>query len=95
MNNVVISPNPRKISERIDHNGNVINPITKEITQPIEQEYVAPVQPVQQPIQQSKAQTTLSIQEQIEEAKKNLAQLEELKKLKIAQMEAELELLKN
>ena len=93
--NVIIDPNIKKVSERINPNGDVINPRTKEIITPNLPEYVEPVQTlatVPQPAPQP-VSTTLSIQQQIEEAKKNLAQLEELKKLKIAQMKAELELL--
>jgi hypothetical protein len=99
MGNVYIDPNLRKTSERIDPNGNVINPRTKEVIQPVIEEYVEPTeviteapktspQPLQAPITSS-----LSIQEQIDQAKQNLAKLEELKKLKIAQMKAEIELL--
>lgn len=93
--NVIIDPNIKKVSERINPNGDVINPKTKEIITPNLPEYVEPVQTlatVPQPVPQP-VSTTLSIQQQIEEAKKNLAQLEELKKLKIAQMKAEIELL--
>lgn len=93
--NVIVDPNLKKVSERINPNGDIINPRTKEIITPNLPEYVEPIQtpanvlqPTPQPVS-----TTLSIQQQIEEAKKNLAQLEELKKLKIAQMKAEIELL--
>lgn len=100
MGNVYIDPNLRKTSERIDPQGNIINPRTKQVIQPVEEDYIAPQeatseapktlpQPLQAPITSS-----LSIQDQIDQAKKDLAKLEELKKLKIAQMEAELELLK-
>lgn len=100
MGNVYIDPNLRKESNRIDPDGNIINPRTKQVIQPVIEEYVEPTeviseapktlpQPLQAPITSS-----LSIQEQIDQAKENLAKLQELKKLKIAQMEAELELLK-
>lgn len=59
------------------------------------EEYVEPQQ-TPQPVYkapQSPVTNALSIQEQIDEAKKHLEKLEELKKLKIAQMKAELELL--
>lgn len=95
--NVVISPNIKRTRERIDPSGNIINPANRQILQPV-QEYVAPIAPPEAPqaptaivIPQSNA---LSIQQQIDEAKSNLAKLEELKKLKIAEMEAQLELLK-
>ncbi|MCK9370990.1 hypothetical protein M0R04_13855 [Candidatus Dojkabacteria bacterium] len=42
MGNVVISPNIKKESVRIDPAGNVINPRTKQIIQPVAPEYVAP-----------------------------------------------------
>lgn len=95
MGNVIISPNIKKQSDRIDPQGNIIDKRTKQIIEPITPEYVPPVQQEYTPPQATKSPTTssLSIQEQIDEAKKNLAKLEELKKLKIAQMKAELELL--
>ena len=95
--NVIIDPNIKRVSERIDPDGNIINPRTKEIIQPVIEEYKEPENVVinQAPqTTQSPITNSLSIQEQIDQAKQNLAQLEELKKLKIAQMEAELELLK-
>ena len=94
--NVFIDPNLRKTSVRIDPAGNVINPKTKEIITPVIQEYQEPENVVinQAPqTPQSPVKSSLSIQEQIDQAKENLAKLEELKKLKIAQMKAELELL--
>ena len=38
----IISPNIKKISERIDPAGNIINARTKEIIKPVEPEYVPP-----------------------------------------------------
>lgn len=95
MGNVIISPNIKKQSDRIDPQGNIIDKRTKQIIEPITPEYVPPVQQEYTPPQATKSPTTssLSIQEQIDEAKNNLLKLEELKKLKIAQMKAELELL--
>jgi len=99
MGNVVISPNIKKQSDRIDPQGNIIDKRTKQIIEPVMPEYVPPViaaQPVPEASPEatkSPVSNSLSIQEQIDEAKKNLAKLEELKKLKIAQMKAELELL--
>lgn len=96
--NVVISPNIKRVSERIDTQGNVINPATKQVIIPnvvetVNQEDMQP-KPVAQPIQQSVVSSSpLSIQQQIDEAKANLLKLEELKKLKIAEMKAQLELL--
>lgn len=92
--NVVVSPNIKRTSERIDPAGNVINPRTRQIVQPVEQPYIPPPEAPQAPtpivIPQS---SPLTIQQQIDEAKANLEKLQELKKLKIAQMKAELELL--
>lgn len=96
MGNVIISPNIKKQSDRIDPQGNIIDKRTKQIIEPVTPEYVPPAQPVEyMSPQATKSPTTssLSIQEQIDEAKNNLLKLEELKKLKIAQMKAELELL--
>ncbi len=96
----MMGANIKRTSERIDPNGNIINPKTKQIIQENEQEYIPPVIP-QQPIEAIKSSAvntidkvgTLSILEQIDEAKMNLANLEELKKLKIAEKKKELELL--
>lgn len=100
MGGVLISPNIKKISERIDPAGNVINPRTKELIKPVEPEYVAPVtpqvippapvQPVASPVAKEDG---MSILQQIEATKQRLQELEELKKLKIAEKKAELELL--
>ncbi len=43
MGNVIISPNVKRTSERIDPGGNVIDPRTKQIIQPVVPEYVPPV----------------------------------------------------
>ena len=40
--NVVISPNIRRTSVRIDPAGNEINPKTKQVINPVEPEYVPP-----------------------------------------------------
>lgn len=96
MGNVIISPNIKKQSDRIDPQGNVIDKRTKQIIEPVTPEYVPPAQLAEYiPPQATKSPiaSSLSIQEQIDEAKQNLLKLEELKKLKIAQMKAELELL--
>lgn len=93
---VVISPNIKRTSERIDPAGNIINPRTKQVIAPVQPEYVAPPEAPQAPVAYVPTQNNpLSIQEQIDEAKANLAKLEELKKLKIAEMKAQLELLES
>lgn len=94
MGNVYIDPNAVKESVRIDPQGNIINPRTKEVIVPVIEEYVATEAPKASPEPlQAPITSSLSIQEQIDQAKENLLKLEELKKLKIAQMKAELELL--
>lgn len=102
--NVFISPNIKKESVRIDPSGNTIDARTKQILKPVEPEFVVPVAtaPVETPYIAPQAPilnvtpqvSPLSIQDQITQAEANLAQLQELKKLKIAEMEAQLELLK-
>ncbi len=46
MGNVIVSPNIKRESVRIDPGGNIINSRTKEIIKPVEPEYVAPVETV-------------------------------------------------
>ena len=100
MGKVILSPNPIKTSERIDINGNVIDPRTKQIIVPQEQEYVPPTTP--QPLPEAPQAPPaidvpkddgLSVLEQIEATKRKLAELEELKKAEIAKKKKELELL--
>ena len=101
MGKVVISPDIKKTSQRINFNGDVIDPRTKQVIEAKEQDFTPPTpQPVVEipqtpppspPVQQPTAE--LSILEQIQQAKDNLKSLEELKKLKIAEKKAELELL--
>jgi len=101
---VIISPNPIKTTERIDLNGNIIDPRTKRVIVPKEQEYIpptpqpttitppdAPQCPITPPITKD---DPMSIQAQIDTTKANLAKLEELKKVKIEEMEKQLKLLK-
>lgn len=104
MGKVVISPSLVKTSDRIDAAGNVIHPVTKQIIQPKEQDYVPPVAREPIPTQPIPAQPVatpvmaqidpLSIQAQIEQVKENLKKLEELKKLKIQEMKETIKLLK-
>lgn len=87
MGKVVISPNIIKTSERIDMNGNVINPRTKQIITPREVE-ISPIPPLPEPLQAPVlAETTkddgLSVLSEIEATKRKLAELEETKKKKI------------
>ena len=104
MGNVVISPNIKKTSERIDPQGNIINPRTKQIIQQNTLEYVPTPQAMAQAIAPEVPQAPItshiskddgmSVLQQIQATKQRLAELEELKKLKISEKEAELELLK-
>lgn len=104
---VVISPNIKKTREYIDVNGNTVVPHTKEIIKSVNEDNYVPTpeelkgitnpQPPQPSpeAQNATVSNPLSIQEQIDQAKENLAKLEELKKLKIAEMKAQLELLQS
>ena len=58
MGNVIISPNIRKTSERIDPSGNIINPRTKQVIQHAEPEYAPPV--VETVIEEVKKETPKS-----------------------------------
>ena len=103
MSGVIISPNIKRESVRIDPSGNVIDPRTKRVIEKKEAEYVplpqelvsttAPDPQIAQPLNVNTLMDPLSIQTQIDQAKANLAKLEELKKLKIAEMKAQIELL--
>lgn len=98
---VVISPDPIKTKERLDFNGNIIDPKTKQVIVPKEEEYIPPPTPAPPPPVPPAAPVAspvvkddgLSVLEQIQATKQKLKELEELKKLKIAEKKAELELL--
>lgn len=106
---VQISANLNKRKESIDANGNIVVPFTKQVIKSVDADnYIPtpeelkaitnpkPVEEKPEPVLIARTDSGgLSVQQQIEEAKKHLAQLEELKKLKIAQMKAELELLQS
>lgn len=93
--NVIISPNINKVSERLDKNGNVIDPRTKQVIAPKEQVvYSAPAQSISQNVPQSPTAPsvffippTLSLKE----IKQALKTLEEMKEKKVAELKAELE----
>jgi hypothetical protein len=100
MGQVVISPNIKRTSERIDPAGNVIDPRTKQIIVPKQVEYVPPIQPISTPEAKIEPMPQpvikddgMSIHEQIKQAEANLEKLKEAKKVKIEQMKKELELL--
>ena len=99
MGNVFISPNLKKTSERIDPNGNVINPKTKQIITPVVEEYVPPA--TSQPTPDAPVcpvtvvnvkDDPMDIQAQIAQAEANLEKLKEAKKVKIEEMKKALEL---
>lgn len=107
MGNVVISANLKKTRDRINLDGSVIDPRTKQVIAPNRPEYVptaaetaravapqvAP-EPAQAPVaHQAVGNDPLDILDQIKQAKARLKDLEELKKLKIKEKKAELELL--
>lgn len=97
MGNVIISPHPVKTKQRIDFNGNVIDERTKQIITPAEI-VTPPIETPPQPVIAPTASVSekvegLSILEQIEETKRKLAELEELKKSEIEKKKKELELL--
>ncbi len=52
MGGVIVSPNIKRVSERIDPAGNVINPRTKQIIQPVQSEYVPSAVQAPEPIQE-------------------------------------------
>jgi hypothetical protein len=89
-----ISDNPIKTSERLDFNGNIINPITKQVIVPNEPDFVPPPNPQSSPeaiIEPTKAEIpkddAISIQKEIEQTEANLARLKEAKRSKIEEME--------
>ena len=99
---IVISAHPIKTTEMIDAAGNIIDPRTKQIIKPLERPYTPTVEELagtqpqalgQPETQHNTKDVGLSILEQIEQAKQNLKDLEELKRLQIEQKKKELELL--
>lgn len=103
MGNVVISPDIQKTSERINTNGDIINPRTKVVIKPNAPEYIptpeeiakaiAPKAPESPTSNVNEKSSPMDIQAQIEQAKANLAHLEDLKKQKIEEMKKELKAL--
>lgn len=94
---VVISPHPIKTKERINFNGDVIDPNTKRVIVPKEVEIITtPPEPVVQTppeaiigpvVIDTPKDDGLSVLEQIEATKRKLAELEEAKKKKIEETE--------
>lgn len=100
---VIISPNLKKQSDRIDPMGNIIDKRTKQILEPVTIDDVTPqdiknaMQNVGQDMPQTESFVTnpLSIQEEIDETKKRLALLEEKKKAQIEEMKKQLAILES
>lgn len=99
MNGVVISPNIKKESVRINTNGDVIDPRTKQIVSKNEPDYVPSREEIEAQINAAPAAEqppvpstvrALSIKEQIIEAEKHLADLKVLRVAEIEKMKAEL-----
>jgi len=94
MNGVILSPNIKKESVRIDSQGNVIDPKTKQIIKPNVPDYIPTKEEIEglakkQTVPQE-TKTNLSITEQIAEAEKRLADLKLQKQQEIARMKEEL-----
>ena len=90
---VVLSPNPVKTTERLNRNGDVIDPRTKQVITP---RPAPPPTPPEAPVTPEEPKDDgLGVLDEISATKKKLKDLEELKKLKIAQKKKELELLEN
>lgn len=88
--NTLISPNIKKTTERLDKNGNIINPQTKQVIEQVER-YTPPVET---PVPQAPTAPsvffippTLSLKE----IKQAIKTLEEMKEKKVAELKAELE----
>lgn len=89
MGGVQLSPNIKKTSQRIDPNGNIIDPKTKQVLIPVEQDYVPPVQVEKKPepvAETPKANNPLAdaIKAQVQKAVQ-----EQIKNIDIAGMVAE------
>lgn len=102
---VIISPNLKKQSDRIDPMGNIIDKRTKQILEPVTTDDVTPQEiknamqnagrDMPQNVTESLVTNPLSIQEEIDETKKKLALLEEKKKAQIEEMKKQLAILES
>lgn len=99
MGGVYLAPNIKPTRVRINTNGDIIDPITKQVIQEIEPEFVAPTEPTPEPIPQIptviEQPRQKSIKELIADTEATLAQLKELRKQEIERMKAELAELEN
>lgn len=95
MGKVVISSRPIKTAQRIDFNGNIIDPRTKRIieSREVEMTPIPPTLPATPEAQiapitsQTPVSDGLSVLDEIEATKRKLAQLEEAKRKKIEETE--------
>lgn len=95
---VVISPNIKKTTERIDLNGNKINPQTKEVIEEVEKPYIPTAEELQkhqniepQPVEVTvKSENPMDIQKEIEVLENKLALLKDKKRLAIEEMKKQL-----
>jgi hypothetical protein len=99
---VIISPNIKKEKDRIDINGNIIDPITKRVIVRNQPDFVPPIVPAKDSVEHNTEiapevveeptkidlpkDDVLSIKEQIKQTKANLKMLESLEKLKKAEL---------
>jgi hypothetical protein len=92
--NVVISNNVKKVSERLDRSGNIIDPRTKQVIKPKEV-YVAPeVKQEVTPELQKESSETMSLKEvkaEIERTEARLNRLKEQKRIKVEELKKLLE----
>lgn len=99
MGGTYISNNLKRTSEQINTNWDVIDPRTKQVIQKKEAEYIEPVASLATPVEalpeapQAPVTNALSIQQQIDEAKQKVVELEEKKKLQIEEMKKQLAVL--
>lgn len=93
MGGVYLAPNIKPTRVRINTNGDIIDPITKQVIQETEPEFVAPIEPTpelqvfEKPLV---VQRQKSIKELIADTEATLAQLKEMRKQEIERMKAEL-----
>lgn len=94
MGGVYLAPNIKPTRVRINTNGDIIDPITKQVIQEIEPEFVAPIeQPPKELVEEvvtQLEQRPKSIKELIAETEATLVQLKEMRKQEIERMKAEL-----
>jgi len=91
MGGVQLSPNIKKTSQRIDPNGNIIDPKTRQILVPVEQDYVPPVK-VEKSLTINSQDENHPMVKAIESYKEVTSKLETLSDIKIAIKKVETQL---